>query len=364
MGKREKSQFIEELKEKGIRPYSISRLNAIDGCLLEAFYTYRQEDRGKDNVYGILGSVVHDSLEQIYNDEAGKECLLPALQKGLHEAEIVGAKFPRDRKGNDSIRDGWIADMTDFCESFEKMEGDFITEELVILKVSDERYLIGYADLIQVIDAKNKVLDVLDFKTSSQFKKEDMVHHGRQLIVYGMALEASGWTINRLGWIMLKYIKVHFDGYLRSNSKKKSNITKVIQRHKLARELKTTVERMLYEAGYSEIDVEIMLDEFVETNSISVLPQEIREQFKIEQCIIEWPFTEELQQEALDYINSRADKFEELWDKPESEWKPVEINEKQLFYCTSLCSHRERCPELKRYQLMESLKRTDDEDLF
>jgi hypothetical protein len=179
-----------------------------------------------------------------------------------------------------------------------------------------------------------------------------------------MALQASGWAVNRLGWIMLKYIKVQFDGYLRSNSKQKSTITKVIQRHKLAKELKITVERMLYEAGYNEIDVEIMLEEFVEKNSISVLPQEIREQFKIEQCIEEWPFTEELQQEALNYINSRADRCEELWDKPESEWKPVEINDKQLFYFTSLCSHRERCPELKRYQLMESLKRVDDEDLF
>lgn len=364
MGKREQSQIIENLKKEGIRPYSISRLNAIDGCLLEAFYTYRQEDRGKDNVYGIMGSVIHDSLEQIYNGEADKGCLLPALKRGLSEAEFVGAKFPKDRKGTDSIRDGWVADMTDFCESFEKMDGNFKTEELIVLKVSDNRYLIGYVDLEKIIDAEKKEIEVYDFKTSSAFKKEDKLHHGRQLIVYGMALEAQGWNVKKLAWIMLKYIKVTYQGYARSNSKRKTEIVKIVQRHKLAKDLKNPVENMLYEAGYSEIDVEIMMERFAEENSLDVLPNEIKSQFTIEQHIDEWPFTDDLKQEALDYINSRADRFEELWDKPESHWTPVEINDKQTFYCTSLCSHREKCPELRKYQLMQSLSQVEDEDLF
>ena len=364
MGKREKNEFIENLKSKGIHPYSISRLNAIDGCLLEAYYTYKKEDRGKQNIYGIMGSRIHDVLEGIYNDELDKSALLPALEAELKDAELIGIDFPKDYKGGTAIRDSWIGDMTDFCNNFKKMDGNFVTEELVILKVSDRRYLIGYADLIQIVDAKNKVVDVLDFKTSSQFKKEDKVHHGRQLIVYGMALQASGMTVNRLGWIMLKYIKVQFDGYARSNSKKKTNIEKIIQRSKLSKELAGQVEKMAYELGYGEIDVEIMLSKFRDENSIDVLPEEIKNQFKIEQWIEYYPFTEELQQEALEYINKQADKFEALWDKPESEWRPVEINDKQSFYCFNLCAHREVCPALQKYRLMLSLADAEDDDLF
>lgn len=366
MGKRETDERIRALYNAGIKPYSISKLNAIDGCLKEAFYTYVKgmRDEGKQNIYGIMGGRVHEVLEQIYNDNATGEDLLPALQRDLDSADMLGVDFPRDFKGGSSIRDNWVADMTEFCKHFEKLSGNFATEELVVLKISETRYLIGYVDLIQIMDTESKKVKIYDFKTSSKFKKEDLLHHGRQLIVYGMGLEQAGYTIEDLAWIMLKYVEVKYMGYARVNAKNKTEITKVIQRGKLAKELSGVVEKLMTAAGYDNVDIEIILSEFRSTNSMESLPEDIRNQITVAQYIEHYPYTEENKKEALDYINSRADQFEELQKRGEDAWIPVDITQKESFYCNNLCTYREICPHIKAYNDLMTLQKTLDEDLF
>lgn len=366
MGERAQDDRLIALRNAGISPYSISKLNAIDGCLKEACYTYKlhMRNQGKQNIYGVMGGQVHDVLEKIYNNQATGDDLLPALNRELADAEMIGVDFPKDFKGGTAIRDNWVAAMRDFCENFEKLEGEFRTEELTILKISDKRYLIGYVDLIQIVDEEKKIINIYDFKTSSKFKKEDLLHHGRQLIVYGMAMEQVGYKVENLAWIMLKYVTVSYMGYAKSNSKNKTKKSKVILRGKLGKELASEVERQMIESGYGEIDIEITLDRFRETNSLDVLPYEIAKNFKVEQCIEYYDYTDERKEEALEYINSRADKFEALWNKPEKEWTPVEITQKESFYCNSLCSYREICPEIKKYNDLLKLEAMDDEDLF
>lgn len=366
MAKRETDKRIKALYDAGIKPYSISKLNAIDGCLKEAFYTYVQgiRDKGKPNIYGIMGGRIHEVLEQIYNDNATGDALLPALQKDLESADLLGVDFPRDFRGGTAIRDNWVADMTDFCEKFQKMSGNFETEELVILKVSEKRYLIGYVDLIQVVDAETKKVKIYDFKTSSKFKKEDLTHHGRQLVVYGMAMEQAGYQVEDLAWIMLKYVEVKYYGYARASSKSKTEITKVFQRGKLAKELSGTVENFMSEAGYDAVDIEIILSEFKEANSIDMLPPDIKEQFIVQQYIEHYQYSEDNKREALDYINSRADQFEALQEQGESAWVPVEITQKESFYCNNLCNYRELCPHIQSYNDLQKLKQTEDEELF
>lgn len=359
MGKREEDHRIKQLKENGIYPYSISKLNAIDGCLREAYYIYRKDDRGMNNIYGILGGKIHDTLEEIYNDRASSGDLYPSLKSELDDMNMLGIEFPKDSQGGSIIGDNWVLDMTHFCDHFEKMQGDFSTEELVILKISDTRYLIGYIDLIQLVDNDKKIINIYDFKTSTKFKTADLLHHGRQLIVYAMAKEQEGYQIGEIAWIMLKYVDITYEWYKRANSKNKSTITKMIQRCKIGSTLKNVAEAMMDEAGYDEISTEIYLNNFVSSNSFSVLPEDIADQFSMTQSKVLYPYTDELKEEAFEYINSRADTFERLWNLDKSEWKPVEITKKQMFYCNNLCSRRKKCEELKEYKDKEL--RTDCE---
>lgn len=366
MSNRASDARIKSLYDAGIVPYSISKLNAIDGCLKEAFYTYKLgiRDKGKQNIYGIMGSQIHDVLEQIYNDKATKEDLLPALNNELADADLMGVDFPKDFRGGTTIRDNWVCAMQDFCNNFQKLEGQFITEELVILKISERRYLIGYIDLIQIVDEEKKTVNIFDFKTSSKFKKEDLLHHGRQLIVYGMAMEQAGYEVLSLAWIMLKYIKVSYMGYARANSKNKTQMSKIVLRGKIGKELSPIVERMMREEGYGEVDIEVALDNFLRTNDINSLPENIVSNFTIEQYTEYYDYTDERKQEALEYINSRADKFEALWDQNEESWTPIEITPKESFYCNSLCAYRDYCPEIKKYNDLLDLKEVPDEELF
>lgn len=366
LARREADERIKSLYARGIKPYSISKLNAIDGCLKEAFYSYiaNMRDQGRANIYGIMGNSIHEVLEKIYNDEATGADLLPALQEDLNNADLVGVDFPRDFKGGTSIKDNWVADMTDFCKTFEKMDGDFRTEELVILKISESRYLIGYIDLIQIVDEETKTVSIFDFKTSTKFKKADLLHHGRQLVVYGMAMEQAGYRVQDLAWIMLKYVQVTYLGYARANSKNKTELTKVVERCKIAKDLYSIVERMAYEIGYGEIDVDLILNEFLETNDIYSLPVEIQTQLLVEPYIEYYPFTDELKQEALGYINSRADKFEELQSQGDEAWVPTEISSATDFYCNNLCNYRDLCPHIAQYRELQELQKRADEELF
>ncbi len=366
MSSRASDARIKALYDAGIVPYSISKLNAIDGCLKEAFYTYKLgiRDKGKQNIYGIMGSQIHDVLEKIYNNEATQADLLPALQNELADAGMVGVDFPKDFRGGTTIKDNWVCAMQDFCNNFQKFEGQFKTEELVILKISESRYLIGYIDLIQIVDEENKTVNIFDFKTSSKFKKEDLLHHGRQLIVYGMAMEQAGYKVLSLAWIMVKYIKVSYMGYARANSKNKTLMNKVILRGKLSKELSPIIERMMRENGYRDVDIEVTLDNFSRTNNIDSLPENIASNFTIEQYIEYYDYTDERKQEALEYINSRADKFEALWEQDEQAWTSVEITQKESFYCNNLCAYRDYCPEIKKYNDLLDLKEVPDEELF
>ena len=350
MSGRKKSERLQALYDAGIAPYSISKLNAIDGCLREAYYTYKLHNRGRQNIYGIMGGKIHDVLEKIYNDVATGADLLPALKRELEDADLIGVDFPRDFRGRNTIRENWIASITDFCNTFEKIPGDdFITEQEIIYKVNDHRYLVGYIDLISVIDEKEKIIDIFDFKTSTQFSKKDLLHHGRQLVLYAMAKEQEGYTVRNVAWIMLKYVTVSYMWYKTAKSKQKKPITKIIQRCKIASELTPIAENMMYEQGYDDVEIEVRLAKFKRSGSIQDLPDSIRKEFNVEQYIEEYELTEERKKEVLEYINSRADKFESLWDKDEEEWLPLEITEKDNFYCNNLCAHRGICPQLKKF---------------
>lgn len=361
MGQREIDPRLQKLFDSGVNLYSISKINTISQCLHQAYKTYILHQRGKDNVYGILGSRVHDTLEAIMNDETTEKDLLPALQAELDDMEMLGIDFPKDFKGGTSIRDGWISDMEHFCNNFVKPSGKFTTEELILLQLSENRWLQGYVDLIK--HNNDSSISIYDWKTSSQFTKETLIEHGRQLVAYAIAKEKEGFKVKEVAWIMLKYVEVKFMGKARANSKKETLITKVLNRRKLVSELKDYIENDLYKLGYGEIDIDIMLSDAIKNNDIKLLPKEVQDKYSVKPYVRKYEVTEEIKQETLNYINRTADLFESL-GKDEREWKGLKVDKKNSFFCNCLCSHGHDCPYVKRYNDLLELNKTDDDDLF
>lgn len=370
MASRDIDPRLQELfDDDNINVYSISKLNTVDNCEYEAWNTYINKDRGKNGVYGIMGGKTHDKLEQIINNEATEAELLPTLRSELSDLEMLGIDFPKDFKGGNCIKDNWVADMEHFCNNFVKPNGKFTTEELIILKINDKRYLQGYLDLIR--HNKDGSISIYDWKTSSQFSKDDLIHHGRQLALYCMAKEQEGFVVKNVAWIMLKYVEVSFVGKARSNSKKETEIVKIINRGKLINELSPYIEKNLEDIGIGEIETEIMLDEARKNNSLNVFPQEIQDKYKIKPYVREYEITDDVKNEALEYVSRMSNLFESK-SKDEKEWnhrKFTKTNGKNVekedtFFCHVLCNHRDSCKHIKKYDDLRNTKETADDDLF
>ena len=362
MGQREKDERLEELKRQGKHLYSISKRDSINQCLYKTFLGYIEYLSSIPNIYSIMGSKVHDTLEEIMNGTKQKQDLILALEEELEDAATFGFDFPHDRNGGTSIRDNWIKNMKHFCLNFIPPRGQFATEELFIYKLTEDRYVRGYIDLIQ--HHKDGSISIWDWKTSSQFSKETLLEHGRQLVIYTIAKETEGYKVKNTGWIMLKYVEIIFYGKRRKNSKTETKITKICDRHKIASTLKEYIRADLEEAGYDEIDIDLFLYEMLQQNSLDGLPQEIKDKYTIKPYVRRYEITDRLKKETLDYINRMADIFESLPRDDKSRWKPREINKNTEFFCNYLCDYKQKCEYLAAYHAEKTLSKSLDEDLF
>lgn len=152
MAKRDKDPRLQELFKANKNVYSISKCNTIEECLYETFKSYIEHDKGTNGIYGVLGTKIHDKLEEIINGEATVDELPDTLNQELLDLDMLGIEFPKDFKGNDTIRNNWIADMKHFCQTFQPPKGKFQTEQLIIYPLSEDRYIQGYIDLIREND--------------------------------------------------------------------------------------------------------------------------------------------------------------------------------------------------------------------
>lgn len=361
---RVKDKRLDKLFKEGKKVYSISKLNTIADCEYSAWRTYVKKDRGLNGIYSVLGSTVHDTLELIMNDMADETSLKSALYKDLAALDMLGLDFP-----NEKIRENWLKDMNHFCENYNKPKGKFTTEELIILKLNENTYMQGYVDLVK--HNADDTISIYDYKTSTDFDDESLIKSGRQLITYAMAKEQEGFKVNEVAWIMLKYCEVSFRGKSRRNSKEETDISKVINRGKLATTLKPYIEYNLRDLGYDDIEIEIMLKEVLDTNSLKSLPIEIIEKYNIKPYVRKYAITEDIKTETMEYIKEMIRRFESKSNN-ESDWgvkdfykitkygKPVE----DTFFCTVLCNHRKSCPHIKKFFDMKNMAAKSDEDLF
>ena len=217
MGIRAIDNRLEELRKQGIQIYSISRIDTINRCLYEAYRTYVLNDRGSSNIYAVLGSRIHDVLENIVNGNASESDLLPALAAEFDDLELLDIDFPKDMRGGDSIRQGWIDNMTHFCKHYKSPRKDLTTEELFLYCTPKGRYIQGYIDLQHKnVDGS---ISIYDYKSSSMYSRESLLEHGRQLVVYKLGKEQEGYDVRDASWIFLKYVDVSFIGKRNARSK-------------------------------------------------------------------------------------------------------------------------------------------------
>lgn len=366
MAERAKDPRLQALYDAGVNVYSISKLNTINQCLYQAWRNYVLGDYGLDSVYGSLGSCVHDCLQAIVDGTGTTKDLLPSLQNELDTLDMLGLEFPKDRRGNDSIKQKWLADMTHFCKTFYPPKGKFETEQLLIYRVSETRALQGYIDLLKHND--DGTVTVLDWKSSSNYAAKDLLEHGRQLVVYGMALEQAGYKVKSTAWIMLKYVVIKYDWYATKRSKVKSPLTRIVNRSKIYDTIKEPVLAACRQSGMDENELEFAMMDFAKTNILGdTFPASVRSLFSIKPYVREYPYTQDLKAETLTYINQTADLFESVPHDKQNPLPPCEITPENDFFCRNLCGHRKVCPYISAYNAQTAAvakSKNNDDDLF
>jgi len=356
MSERAEDIRIKELEDQGIELYSISKLDAINNCLYDAYLTYRLNNRGGNNIYALMGSKLHDVLEGMANGTAKKEDLLPAMEAELEDMDMLGIKFPSDK-----IRDGWVKDITHFCKTFDFPKNlDFTTEQLFIYKTDDGHYIRGYIDLIDNLGGNQ--INIFDHKSSSMYSSKDMDEHARQLIVYMLGKEQEGIKVKQVAWHFMKYVNVLF--YDKGKEKHK-----IVERRKIAEEMGKYVEQALLADGYDDIDINMIMMKFKNTNDFNDLPEETRSQFIMQPCIVYYDVDNEAIQECKKYIKDTIEKWESLKGKDISAYSPrkfykIQKNGKtapDVFICLSLCGHNKDCPYIRDYLEAHPLPKKEEE---
>lgn len=373
IGTRKKDPRLKELFDSGKKVYSFSKLSSIENCPYGAYLNYVLHQKNKkQSVWGILGGKFHDKLEEITLGEATPDELKPLVAQELENLDIIGIDFPKDSKGGDSIRRNWITDMEHFSNHFEPLKGTYDTEKLLILKIDEDHYLQGYADLIR--HNEDGTCSILDWKSSSLYDTKGFEHAAHQLRIYGLAMQQEGIRVRDLSWIFMKYVEVEFMGKARANSKKESLRRKIIERRKIGQEMSELVESDLYSLGYEEMDVDSYLYEMQKNNSLDGLPAEVRNKYKFRTYIKTIPFEgdEDGISATLDYIADMIRNFEERNEKDEEAWEHRNFTittkfgkvREDTFYCNALCDFGETCKYIKAFNDSKTQENDEMDEWF
>lgn len=365
MATREYDKRLNELKKSGEELYSISKLDSINNCLYGAYRTYKLKERGKDNVYSICGTRLHDALENIANGTMTEKDLKGVLADELENLDILGIDFPKDSNGGTSIRDSWVKDMEHFVNNFVFPKGNYETEQLFIYTTDEGKHLIGYIDLID--NNEDGTISIYDHKSSSMYDSKGIEEHSKQLLVYMLGKQQEGFKVNKIAWHFMKFVNITFMGKKTVKSKEKTSLTKTVERRKIGIEMAKYVEQDLYELGIDDIESEIIINEFKNTN---VFPDIVKDKYKIVPCTIEYNITDEAIDGCKKYIKDTIEMWESLGEDvnnyPPRKFTKILKSGKEVqdsFFCQQLCGHSQSCPYLHDY--LDTLQKEDEfEDLF
>ena len=161
--------------------YSISRLNSFDNCPYAYNITYNEGDRGTDSVYTLLGSKIHELLEELQQEKITNEQALESFLDEIDSVEMIGFDFM-----SENVRNNYIDNISHLLLHFEPKEGEYFIEEEVFVDIGDYK-LRGFIDIY--FKKGNNTIEIIDYKTSTKFKKNEILSAGRQLVLYAIALK-------------------------------------------------------------------------------------------------------------------------------------------------------------------------------
>ena len=291
-------------------------------------------------VYTTMGSIAHDILEKLYNKEIEYSEMDERFEDGwLTSITIADLKFDRnDEVHNSKLAESYYANLKHFFSNHNVVPTKVATEKFIATKINDY-VLQGYIDA--VYKDEDGYFNVLDFKTSSIYKGKTLEEHSGQLTVYALGLIQNGVPIEKvkIAFNFLKYVTIE---YQQKNGAIK---TRDVERSKIGESLQSNAKMWLKAGKYSEEEIDDYLMQMIDINGISCLPEDIQAKYKITDCYVYIPLTDELIKYWTDLITCEIKDIllrEKDYQDTHSEavfYDTQESIKAQSYYFATLCEY-------------------------
>ena len=312
---RKTNEELQALKEHyGVSElWSFSKVNKFLTSPYEYYLKYIlhiKEDK-RDGIYTTSGGTIHDILEKFYSGEIKYEDMITSYEGALFLFDQAELKYNKtDEEKNAKIANKYEDCIKHFFKYHKPFTQKAMIEQFAITKIGNNIFQ-GYIDF--VFQDKDGTVTILDWKSSTIYKGDKVLKEGKQLLIYAQSLIQHGMPIEKIKicWDFLKYVNVKF---IQQNGKEKE---RQIERNAIGSSLANTIKtKMKATKKYSDEEIDSYLEFVVTTNDLSGLPEEIRKQFEITDCLVYIPLSEEilknLNEEIISTIKT-IDKYKELW---------------------------------------------------
>jgi len=364
---------------KDLPRYSFSKMQTFDTCKWAYYLNYIKNEENKDNIWSIFGGVAHDILEEIelYNNDTEK--MMADFMKKFDETVLKGYKFSNDDEKNNNMMVKYKTNVLDYFKSYEPDEIDSEEKEYRIFTFVNGHLISGFVDRKFTKDAKYYIQD---YKTSSMYTKEGKEEAKEQLIIYAKDLIDKGVSPEDIiiCWDFIKYAKITMlepfkdkieitddmnkeelikNGLIKTKRSTSYTIESlrpkeiIAERNDIGMKIRATLKK-IFKA--EDIENEDLLDKLMETNDLNLIPSDIIEKYQIkkEKCIVYEHFDSDVLKQVEDKISDRITNivsYEDIYNKSkdESVWEREPINDKESFYCSSLCGLNHACKYYKDY---------------
>ena len=305
--------------------WSFSKINKFITSPYEYYLKYIQhikEDRN-DGIYATSGGTVHNIIEKFYKKEIPYEQMISEYEDALFIFDQAELKYNKtDEEKNAKIANKYEDCIKHFFQNHIPFEQKAMLEQFALTTVGN-RVFQGYIDFI--FQDKDGSLTILDWKTSTMYTGNKILKEGKQLLLYAQALIQRGVPIEKIKvcWNFVKYINVSFT---QQNGKLKE---RQLERNAIGSSLAATLKTKMKALKYDTDQIDNYIELAVTTNSLELLPKEIKSQFVFSDCLVYIP----LSQEILDNLNLEIINTLESIDKVTKEWynkKAQGVDERDL----------------------------------
>ena len=354
-------------KYKVSRIWSWSRINTFMTSPYEYMLHYVKhipEDR-QDCGYTTLGSLAHDTLDAYYENEIAYKDMIDRFNDGWITAiDIAELKLDRNDDIHDaSIKAKYKDDLQHFFKNHKPYDHNLLIEKPVIAQVGNNVF-VGYIDAMFKDNDGN--YHIIDFKTSSKYSGKTAEEKSGQLTIYALGLIQAGIPVDKVKicWNFLKYCSIE---YQQKNGTVK---TREVERCKIGESLQSNAKMWLKDSGYNDDEVDDYLKLLLDTNSIEILPDEVREKYKMSDCHVYVPLTDKLINKWTDTIVTTIRDIyarEKDYEDTKSDkcfWDDEENVKSESYYFSTLMAYSPNLHKPYAEYLDKLEKQKNEQDLF